>query len=94
MLSSLGVARVLIYLDSPVSNSGRLKGMLLEAAAEQGWPWAVELVPSPDAVLARAEEGLVATADSGILDRCGPWLSLNRLLVSTRVPDAYLVDLS
>ncbi len=38
-------------LDRPVSNSGRLKGIIEGLAAARGWPWQVELVPNPDAVL-------------------------------------------
>ena len=34
----------------------------------------------------------IATADAGILDRCGPWVDLARLLVET-VPGAFVVDL-
>ncbi len=74
-------------LDRPVSNSGRLKQIILEIAAHQGWPWTVELVAAPDPLLAATTE-IVATADSVILDRCGPWLNLARQVVETRVTDA------
>ncbi len=80
------------YLDRPVSNSGRLRGWLLEVAATHGWPWQVDLVADPDRVLAD-HEGIVATADGGILDRCGPWLDLARQVVDDAVPDPWLVDL-
>ncbi len=39
-------------LDRPVSNSGRLKGIIEELAALRGWPWRVELAANPDDVLA------------------------------------------
>jgi hypothetical protein len=80
-------------LDRPVSNSGRLKGILLEIAAEYGWNWQVELVRDPDTVLIETEQ-TVATADSAILDRCRSWINLARLAIAERVPQAYLVDLS
>ena len=38
-------------LDRPVSNSGRLKGIIGGLAAARNWQWQVELVPNPDAVL-------------------------------------------
>jgi hypothetical protein len=81
------------YLDRPVSNSGRLKRILLQVAAGRGWPWDVELVTDPDRVLADAS-GPVATADSAILDRCTAWVNLAREIVEASVPQARLVDLS
>jgi hypothetical protein len=83
----------LSYLDRPVSNSGRLKRILLEVAARRGWPWDVELVADPDRVLA-AESGPIATADSAILDHCMAWVNLAREIVGTCVPLARLVDLA
>lgn len=81
------------FLDSPVSNSGRLKKMMLDAAAEAGWNWNVELARNPDLILAETAQ-IVVSADSAVLDRCGPWLNLARIVVSKRVPKANLVDLS
>jgi hypothetical protein len=92
-LAALGLEPGLWTLDSPVSNSGRLKGVLLEIARARGWSWQVELVISPDPLLARSPE-IVATADSAILDRCDRWVSLARLVVATAVPEANVVDLA
>ncbi len=92
-LCQLRVAECRWLLDSPVSNSGRLKTRLLAAAAQHRWPWQVELVFNPDAELAKTSS-LVATADSVILDRCGTWLNLARYVVETAVPNAWVVDLS
>lgn len=79
------------YLDSPVSNSGRLAAVIRELAQQQGWPWEVELVLDPDGVLAKAETP-VATADSEILDRCSNWVNLARTVVERHVPQAWIVD--
>jgi hypothetical protein len=84
---------VLWYLDSPVSNSGRLKGVIEEVARSRGWAWRVELVIDPDKPLAAAHDDLISTADSVILDRCGRWLPLARDVVS-RLADVWRVDLS
>jgi hypothetical protein len=92
-LAQFGFGLCRWYLDSPVSNSGRLKGVLLETAAAHGWNWTVELVHNPDAVLAEAPE-LVATADSMILDRCARWINLAREVVVSRIPAAQVIDLS
>src|SRR5687767_5998774 len=78
VMAELGVASAVWYLDSPVSNSGRLRGALLEAGGARGWDWRVEVVQNPDADLIRAAGEVVATADSVILDGCERWFNLAR----------------
>jgi len=80
------------YLDRPVSNSGRLKKIMETLAAARGWPWQVELVPSPDAVLAGSAD-VIATADSAVLDRCRQWFNLTREVIARHVPSARVVPL-
>lgn len=63
------------FLDRPVANSGRLRALLLEVAERRGWPWTVELVPNPDAVLVGLPD-VVATSDAYILGRCARWFDL------------------
>ncbi|NLS97684.1 MAG: DUF434 domain-containing protein [Planctomycetaceae bacterium] len=92
VIEQLAPSQVRWLLDRPVSNSGRLKQIIEEVAAEHGWPWTAELVADPDPLLAGATE-IVATADSAILDRCGRWLNLVRLVIEGRVPDAHILDL-
>src|SRR5690606_13861789 len=46
-LADCGATPCVWYLDSPVSNSGRLRGAMTALARERGWNWRVELVPSP-----------------------------------------------
>ena len=91
-VSSLGVSQCVWYLDRPVSNSGRLKQIILSLASENGWPWKVELVADPDAILSETE-CTVATADSGILDCCESWFNLSREVVSENVADVWVVEL-
>lgn len=91
-LARLGARETVWYLDQPVSNSGRLKQLIATIAVERGWSWLVELVPDPDAVLAKADE-VIASADSGILDRCGMWLNLAGEVIREHVPDAWYVRL-
>lgn len=92
-LSKLQVDKCHWLLDSPVSNSGRLKSVILKVASEQHWNWSVELVPNPDAVLSSSDE-LIATADSEILNHCHRWVNLARDVITTSVPTAHIVDLS
>jgi hypothetical protein len=102
-LAGMGVARVRVLLDSPVSNSGRLKTMMRQVGEERGWwgatAWEVELVPDPDPVLAMSAE-IVATADSVILDGARnpkgtgspAWFNLAAHVVREGVPGARVVD--
>jgi hypothetical protein len=92
-LQSHGIERTVWLLDRPVSNSGRLKGLMQEMFAAHGWHASVELVPDPDPVLATTLE-LIATADSVILDRCQRWLNLARGVVDALATPPWMVDLS
>jgi hypothetical protein len=60
--------------------------------APGGTLWNIELVDSPDAVLADYP-GLVATSDSIILDECDRWVNLAGDVVKSRVPEAWIVEL-
>lgn len=92
-MSALGVAGCRWYLDQPVSNSGRLKALIQQIAVTQGHTWEVQLVVSPDRVLMGAA-GIVATADSVIIDRCGRWTALARHAVEALVPNAAVIELA
>src|SRR5262249_22963751 len=91
-LAQTGVAGCHWYLDRPVSNSGRLKRILLDLSAANDWRWEVELVDDPDRILATAT-ALVATADSAILDRCPACVNLAAEIIRDRVPQPRVIDL-
>lgn len=88
-----GVAECRWYLDRPVSNSGRLKRLMLDLAEAENWPWQVELVLNPDHVLVHSGH-LVASADSAVLDRCQRWVNLAGWIIAHHAPMARVVDLS
>jgi hypothetical protein len=90
-LLQLNVSGVTWYLDRPVSNSGRLRDMLL-ASAPLGLPWTVELAFDPDRVL-RATDAVVATSDASVLDDATAWMNLAGDIVERDLPDAWVVDL-
>lgn len=92
VLAAAGAGPVTWYLDSPVSNSGRLRGLIVETAQQRGWDWKAELSLNPDAALVELSD-VVATADSVVLDRCGRWVSLAEHIVRERIPSRWLVDL-
>jgi len=92
-LQELNVSGVTWYLDAPVSNSGRLKTIILELAALHRYPWQVQIVPNPDAILSQSME-IIATADSVILDRCQRWFNLAREILMKHLPNSRVIDLS
>jgi hypothetical protein len=85
-------ASALWLLDHPVSNSGRLAQRIREIAAEHNWPWRVEVVMNPDKVL-RSSNQIVVTSDSNVLDGVRGWINLGEILVTQRLPEAWIVDL-
>ena len=91
-LEQTGVAACHWYLDRPVSNSGRLRRILLDLSGANQWPWEVDLVNDPDRILATATVP-VATADSAILDRCPAWVNLAAEIIRDRVPQPRVIDL-
>ena len=93
-ISRLGVAECRWLLDQPVSNSGRLAAMLRQAGSQHHWQWQADVVTDPDPVLIRGRDVSVASSDSHVLDHAGSWFNLARVVIETRVPGAWLVDLS
>jgi hypothetical protein len=92
-LREVGTGKTLWLLDSPVSNSGRLKTLIGELAQKHNWQWEVELVLSPDTELKKTEL-IVASSDSVILDTCQRWTNLGTEIVKAKVPNAWIVSLS
>lgn len=90
-LHDLQVQSTLVYLDAPVSNSGRLRQRILERSATWQIPVEVLLVPNPDVQLTQLER--VVSSDSVILDRCTSWLNLADHLVAAHMPQTWVVDL-
>lgn len=92
----LGVKEVVWLLDTPVSNSGRLKQLIVEWARQKGLNWIVELAQNPDKILILSER-VVISSDSVVLDECGRWFNF----VSNAIEEPasfktglWLVDLS
>jgi hypothetical protein len=90
-LSRLHASGVMWLLDKPVSNSGRLKKILLEYAQTHTLNWDVQLVPNPDKQLI-ASDAPIVTSDSAVLDACRQWLNLAPLVIGHLTPTS-LVDL-
>ena len=92
-LEEQGIAEARWALEASVSNSGRLRALLLELARERGWPFEVELLGDVDAAL-ESEARVVASADRRVIGAARRWTNLAREIVEARVPTAWVVDLS
>jgi hypothetical protein len=92
-LHEIGAGNALWLLDSPVSNSGRLKTLIGELAEKNNWNWEIELLLSPDAELIRTDL-IVASSDSVILDGCRSWVNLATEVVQQKLASAWIINLS
>jgi len=92
-LQEIKVDEALWLLDSPVSNSGRLKTLIGELAGKGNWNWEIELLLSPDAKLIKSAAA-VASSDSVVLDGCKRWTNLAAEIITQKFPSATVLDLS
>lgn len=90
--TALGIPKVKFFLDSGVSNSGRLKNFILEHSIKWNIPVEIELIPNADPVLSKM--GRIVTSDSVILDSCLSWFNIARKIIEDYVPDANIINLS
>lgn len=96
VIDSMRPAEAVVYIDRPVSNSGRLAEMIRNRASAAGSILGAQAADGVDEALKRAP-GLVATADSAVLDECDRWLNLARISVErhrAEVDPMWLLDLS
>ena len=84
-LDELGVSRAVIYLDKPVSNSGRLKQRIYEFSENIKFDLDVFVEDPVDAIL--KTKPLIATGDAIILDECDKWFSLAEYAISKTIGD-------
>jgi hypothetical protein len=91
-LQQIRVVQALWLLDSPVSNSGRLKTLIREIAEKNQWDWQIDLVTSPDAVLIKGG-AIVVSSDSVILDSCSKWVNLAGEIIKNRISSAKIIDI-
>lgn len=94
-LDRLKPARVVWYLDKPVSNSGQLKGVIGDVAKAFGdVKTEVRLVKDPDPLLKKLEgtESVVVSADSAVFDECGDWANLADYVLAIFLPDVELIS--
>lgn len=66
--------------DKPVSNSGRIKQIILEFTQENNLNWEVDLQFNPDKFLAENAE-IIVSSDAWILDHCKKWFNVIDYLI-------------
>ena len=76
ILQEAGVGKVIILLDEPVSNSGRLKSLMADIAEENGYCFNLDIQIRRDVDRELYQKELVITSDSVILDHCISWVNL------------------
>jgi hypothetical protein len=96
VVDSLRPSEVTVYIDRPVSNSGRLAEIVRTTASGKGSRMQATTADRVDELL-KASTAVVASADSAILDKCGGWLNLARTAVErhrSELEPLWLLDLS
>jgi hypothetical protein len=72
--------KVIWIFDKPVSNSGKIKQMIMDFALENNLNWEVDLEFNPDKFLSENAE-IVVSSDAWILDNCKKWFNLIQYLI-------------
>ncbi len=87
-----GAAELVWIFDKPVSNSGRIKQMVLDYAVENHLNWSGALEFNPDKFLAEHAE-IVVSSDAWILDHCKNWFNLIGFLIAREKLSVSLVKM-
>lgn len=91
-LKEMKIKKVIFYLDSPVSNTGKLKIRIYELLASYPFEVSVELVDNADVILETKD--FVITSDSIILNKCESWINLIPMILARQNKTIRLIDLS
>jgi hypothetical protein len=92
LLKTMGPREVIVLFDSPISRSGELAQDLGRRLSEEGIRGEAMAVPVPERTLI-GFDGIVATSDTAILDRCQRSIDLPAAVFENRGKIENLVDL-
>ena len=87
-----GASKLIWIFDRPVSNSGRIKQMVLDFARENELNWEAELEFNPDRFLVEHAD-IAVSSDAWILDHCRNWFNLAGYLIEEEKLDVNLVKM-
>lgn len=90
-LTSLQIEKAVIYLDAPVSNSGRLRSRLLERSGDVPFMLEVQVENAVDHLL--KQQDCIASADAIILDECTAWYNLTGAVIAQNIGNYPFVDI-
>jgi hypothetical protein len=91
-LKKANVKEVLWLFDRPVSNSGRLVGLVRKTAQNIGIPMQAKTADQVDGKIKQCD-GIAVTADSDILAGVPAWFDLAGWIIEHDVPTAQIIDL-
>ncbi|WP_271810172.1 DUF434 domain-containing protein [Clostridium beijerinckii] len=89
-LDEMKIRKSIFYLDSPVSNTGRLKSRILEILHKYNFDIEVILIPNADVILNKLDH--VVTSDGIILNTCESWINLAYEIVDEKLPNTSYID--
>ncbi|WP_026886369.1 DUF434 domain-containing protein [Clostridium beijerinckii] len=89
-LDKMKIQKAIFYLDSPVSNTGRLKLRILEILDRYNFDIEVLLIPNADVILNKLDH--VVTSDGIILNTCESWINLAYEIVKEDLPNTSYID--
>lgn len=84
--------KIVWVFDKPVSNSGRIRQIIVDFAIENNLNWEVELQYNPDKFLAENAE-VTISSDAWILDHCRNWFNLVGYLIGEEKISVNLVKM-
>lgn len=90
-LNEMHPKKVVFYLDSPVSNTGRLKTRILELFSKYDFEVDVILLTNPDVILSKLTN--VVTSDGIILNSCESWINLAYEIINESIENSSHIDL-
>lgn len=90
-LEELKPQKAVIYLDKPVSNSGRLKQRIFELSEHISFEIEVQIENPVDALI--KTKPLIASADAIVLDECENWFNLTKCVIDKKIGFYNYVDI-
>lgn len=87
-----GAAELIWIFDKPVSNSGRIKQMVMDYAVEHHLSWSGGLEFNPDKFLVEHAD-IAVSSDAWILDHCKSWFNLVGHLIAEETFPVNLVKM-
>lgn len=86
------ILKSIIYLDAPVSNSGRLKTMIQQKSRFHNVQIDVMIINEVDTKLEKLPN--VITSDAIILNKCISWINMNRDIIGEQIKNSWKINFS